>query len=105
MRQFIRALLATLVLPLAGFQPPATGPAQVDPDKDAYEIYSLLLRKEALAQHITAWAIAEYTQPFVSPGDCVRPAPGDRVLIDDLLAKNKTPVKLTRKSDWCGWVL
>jgi len=100
MRAFIRAVLATLVLPLAAYQPPAAGPTQLNADKDAYEIYSLLLRQEPQADwHIKAWAIFERTGGYVGAGDCIRNGTADSALLDDYLAKNKTPTLLKRKFD------
>jgi hypothetical protein len=120
----VRASVTTVVLALslatgsAQAQPPAqSSPGNKDElvltpqeEKDSYEIYSILLRKEMPpAWNIAAWAITQETQTFPSdtdghgPGWCLQ-LPQDQnsiyvPLIEDYVAKNKKRHLLKRKFD------
>lgn len=81
-------------------------------EKDAYEIYSILLKTEMPPQwKITAWAIAEETQSFLGSGarrdysieSCLQPSHDQELtyhpLIEDYRAKNANKIILKRKFD------
>jgi hypothetical protein len=101
-------------------QPPAqlSGPGSAEltltpaEEKDSYEIYSILVRKEMPPQwNITAWAITQETQTFPSdgppngrgPGACLQPPQDQKSvylpLIEDYVTKNKKKLILKRKFD------
>jgi hypothetical protein len=118
----VSAVAFALILPIAthiaAYQSPAQQSEQgtaYDPkltaaeEKDSYEIYSILLRKEMPSQwNITGWAIKQETQTFPHDGiitfnSCFQPPqdqePIYRPLIDDYVAKNKMKLVLKRKFD------
>ena len=69
MGRFVCAMVVMAFSPLAAFQAGAAGSAQADDDKDSYEAYSVVLRQEAPAGHITAWAISEETRTYAAVDD------------------------------------
>jgi hypothetical protein len=114
----IASLLPTAIRSPA-YQPPVPPPQQksandlkltATEEKDSYDIYSILLRKEMPSQwNITGWAISQETQTYPNFGEmssigmCLQP-PKDqesiyRPLIDDYVAKNKGKLVLEREFD------
>jgi hypothetical protein len=115
-------LVLSLTTDSVDAQPPIQLSQQASPDqltltaqeeKDSYEIYSILLRKEMPpAWNIAAWAITQEAQTFPSddttnprsgPATCLQPPEDQRSiyfpLIEDYVARNKKKLTLKRKFD------
>lgn len=108
-RAFVFAIVLVLPIVSAGADQITLTAAE---EKDSYEIYSFLLRKEMPQQwNISAWAISQETRTFPfdgepngrSPAACLEPSPDQKSiylpLIEDYVAKNKNKLILKPKFD------
>jgi hypothetical protein len=113
---FALALLLYVAIHSAAFQPPVPQPDRnsatelalmVAPEKDSYDIYSIVLLSDVPSQwHTSGWAIKQETRGYPM---CLEPAKDQestyRSVIEDYVMKNKSKLVLQRNLDLPNYVL